>query len=214
MKKLFTMVAMAFMAVCVNAQTTLVSYPTQGEISGWAVSGSTVVSTVKIHTNVDNVDALKLANGYTSDGVSNGNHIALTCEGGFKAGDVITIAGAVSLKDTEVGSKRATAVIFEMDADKKCTSLKKFSDFINGKLSNDEPVEETYTLENDYDNLYIGRDGNTGAFITKITVTRSNVGTAIENVKASVESNGKAYNLGGRVATKGLLIMNGKKVIK
>ena len=69
MKKLFTMVAMAFMAVCVNAQTTLVSYPTQGEISGWAVSGSTVVSTVKIHTNVDNVDALKLANGYTSDGV-------------------------------------------------------------------------------------------------------------------------------------------------
>ena len=135
MKKLFTMVAMAFMAVCVNAQTTLVSYPTQGEISGWAVSGSTVVSTVKIHTNVDNVDALKLANGYTSDGVSNGNHIALTCEGGFKAGDVITIAGAVSLKDTEVGSKRATAVIFEMDADKKCTSLKKFSDFINGKLS-------------------------------------------------------------------------------
>lgn len=157
---------------------------------------------------------MKLANGYTSDGVSNGNHIALTCEGEFKAGDVITIAGAVSLKDTEVGSKRATAVIFEMDADKKCTSLKKFSDFINGKLSNDEPVEETYTLENDYDNLYIGRDGNTGAFITKITVTRSNVGTAIENVKASVESNGKAYNLGGRVATKGLLIMNGKKVIK
>lgn len=38
--------------------------------------------------------------------------------------------------------------------------------------------------------------------------------TAIQNVNAAVESNGKAYNLGGRVATKGLLIQNGKKVIK
>ena len=38
--------------------------------------------------------------------------------------------------------------------------------------------------------------------------------TAIESVKASVDNNGKAYNLGGRVATKGLLIHNGKKIIK
>ena len=38
--------------------------------------------------------------------------------------------------------------------------------------------------------------------------------TAIESVKASVDNNGKAYNLGGRVATKGLLIQNGKKIIK
>lgn len=38
--------------------------------------------------------------------------------------------------------------------------------------------------------------------------------TAIQNVNAAVEGNGKAYNLGGRVATKGLLIQNGKKVIK
>ena len=38
--------------------------------------------------------------------------------------------------------------------------------------------------------------------------------TAIESVKASVDNNGKAYNLGGCVATKGLLIQNGKKIIK
>ena len=214
MKKLFTMVAMAFMAVCVNAQTTLVSYPTQGDISGWKVSGTTTESTVKIHTNKDQVNALKLANGYTTDNVSNGNHIELTCEGGFKTGDVITIAGAVSVAEADVATKRATAVIFEMDADGKCTPLKQFSDFINGKLSEDNPVEESYTLEKDFDKLYIGRDGKTGAFVTKILVTRGSAGTAIESVKASVENNGKTYNVGGRVASKGLVIKNGKKYVK
>lgn len=214
MKKLFIMVAMTFMAVCVNAQTTLVSYPTQGEIKGWSINGTTEESTVKIHTNTDEVAALKLKNGYTAEGVSNGNHIALTCEGGFKAGDVITIAGAVSVKEEEASKKRATAVIFIKDADGKCTKLKTFTDFINGRLSDDEPVEETYTLENNYDELFIGRDGGTSAFITKLLVTRDNPETAIESVKASVDNNGKAYNLGGRVATKGLLIQNGKKIIK
>ena len=214
MKKLFTMVAMAFMAVCVNAQTTLVSYPTQDDISGWAISGTTVEANVKIHTNTDKVNALKLANGYTSDGVSNNNHIALTCEGGFKKGDVITIAGAVSVSEAEVNSKKATAEIFIMDAEKKCTALKTFTDFINGKLTNDEPVEETYTLDKDYETLYIGRKGNTGAFVTKILVTRGSAETAIESVKASVENNVKTYNVGGRVATKGLVIKNGKKYVK
>lgn len=214
MKKLFTLVAMAFMAVCVNAQTTLVSYPTQGEVSGWTISGTTEESTVNIHTNTDAVNALKLQNGYTSDGVSNSNHIALTCEGGFKKGDVITIAGAVSVKEADVNTKKATAEIFVIEADNKCTALKTFTDFINGRLTDDEPVEESYTLEADYDKLYIGRKGKTAAFVTKILVTRGSAETAIESVKASVENNGKAYNVGGRVASKGLVIKNGKKYVK
>ena len=214
MKKLFTLVSMAFMAVCVNAQTTLVSYPTQDDISGWAISGTTVEANVKIHTNTDKVNALNLKNGYTTDKVSNNNHIALTCEGGFKKGDVITIAGAVSVSEAEVNSKKATAEIFVIEADNKCTALKTFTDFINGRLTNDEPVEESYTLEADYDKLYIGRKGNTGAFVTKILVTRGSAETAIESVKASVENNVKTYNVGGRVATKGLVIKNGKKYVK
>ena len=102
MKKIFTLISMAVMAVSVNAQKILVSFPTEGDVKGWTISGSTTESTVKIHQNSDAVDCLKLANGYTSDGVSNGNHIELTCEGGFKKGDVVTIAGAVSIKETDV----------------------------------------------------------------------------------------------------------------
>ena len=122
MKKIFTLIAMAVMAVSVNAQKILVSFPTEGDVKGWTISGSTTESTVKIHQNSDAVDCLKLANGYTSDGVSNGNHIELTCEGGFKKGDVVTIAGAVSIKETDVDIKRGTAVIFVKDADGKCTA--------------------------------------------------------------------------------------------
>lgn len=213
MKKIFTLIAMAVMAVSVNAQKILVSFPTEGDVKGWTISGSTTESTVKIHQNSDAVDCLKLANGYTSDGVSNGNHIELTCEGGFKKGDVVTIAGAVSLKETDVDIKRGTAVIFVKDADGKCTALNTFTDFINGRLSSDEPVEESYTLEEDNEKLYIGRNGNTGAFITKLLVTRS-LSDGVSSVKAE-KANAASYNLGGqqvKSSAKGLVIKNGKKI--
>lgn len=213
MKKIFTLIAMAVMAVSVNAQKILVSFPTEGDVKGWTISGSTTESTVKIHQNSDAVDCLKLANGYTSDGVSNGNHIELTCEGGFKKGDVVTIAGAVSLKETDVDIKRGTAVIFVKDADGKCTALNTFTDFINGRLSSDEPVEESYTLEEDNEKLYIGRNGNTGAFITKLLVTRS-LSDGVSSVKAE-KTNAASYNLGGqqvKSSAKGLVIKNGKKI--
>ena len=213
MKKIFTLIAMAVMAVSVNAQKILVSFPTEGDVKGWTISGSTTESTVKIHQNSDAVDCLKLANGYTSDGVSNGNHIELTCEGGFKKGDVVTIAGAVSIKETDVDIKRGTAVIFVKDADGKCTALNTFTDFINGRLSSDEPVEESYTLEEDNEKLYIGRNGNTGAFITKLLVTRS-LSDGVSSVKAE-KTNAASYNLGGqqvKSSAKGLVIKNGKKI--
>ena len=204
---------MAIMAVSVNAQTTLVSFPTEGGVSGWAVCGTTTETTVKIHQNADALPCLKLANGYTSGGVSNGNHIELTCEGGFKKGDVITIAGAISIKETDVDSKRGTAVIFVKDADGKCTALKTFTDFINGRLSSDEPVKESYTLEEDNEKIYIGRNGNTGACITKLLVTRT-TSTGVSSVKAE-KANAASYNLGGqqvKSSAKGLVIKNGKKI--
>ena len=213
MKKIFTLIAMAVMAVSVNAQKILVSFPTEGDVKGWTISGSTTESTVKIHQNSDAVDCLKLANGYTSDGVSNGNHIELTCEGGFKKGDVVTIAGAVSIKETDVDIKRGTAVIFVKDADGKCTALNTFTDFINGRLSSDEPVEEKYTFEEDNEKIYIGRNGNTGAFITKLLVTRS-LSDGVSSVKAE-KANAASYNLGGqqvKSSAKGLVIKNGKKI--
>lgn len=184
MKKIFTLIAITMVAICANAQT-LVSFGGSDANNGYEVCGSTTETTTKIHTNTDAVACLKLANGYSSENVANGNDIKLTTEGGFKTGDVVSLAGATSVKEEDAAKKRATAVVFTKDADNVCTKLTTFSDFINGRISNDEPVVETYTLEADADVLYIGRDGNTGACITYLTVTRGGDTPSTEPVKAS-----------------------------
>ena len=150
------------------AQTTLIDYPTG--TTGIIPCGSTLATTVKIHMNTDAVPCYQLKNGYNSGGESNGNHIQLSVEGGFKAGDVLTIAGAVNNDDT---SKWGTAVLFTMDAGLNVSVIYDgFSNFINSRLVNDDPVEESYTLTEDYDVLYLGRNGNTGANVTLIKVVR------------------------------------------
>ena len=150
------------------AQTMLIDYPTG--TTGIIPCGSTLATTVKIHMNTDAVPCYQLKNGYNSGGESNGNHIQLSVEGGFKAGDVLTIAGAVNNDDT---SKWGTAVLFTMDAGLNVSVIYDgFSNFINSRLVNDDPVEESYTLTEDYDVLYLGRNGNTGANVTLIKVVR------------------------------------------
>lgn len=166
MKKIFTLIAMAVMTIGVNAQT-LINYPTSK--TGVTVSGTTVEGTVKIHTNVDAVACLALKNGFLTEDKMNGNHILLEVEGGFKAGDVVTIAGAINNSDE---TKRGTANLFVSADGETATSLNIFTDFINGRLVADDPVEETFTLTADADKLYIGRDGNTGTNLTLIKVVR------------------------------------------
>ena len=137
---------------------TLVDYPSSME--GITISGTTASGTVKIHNNTDETACLSLKNGYTSDGAYNNNSINLAIEGGFKKGDVITLAGATNVKQTDVdadteGKKRAAAVIFTMDETGKITKLHQTPDFINGNITNLEPVEDSYTLEVDAEKLYI-----------------------------------------------------------
>jgi len=165
MKKLFTLIAMAAMAMGVNAQT-LIDYPTSK--TGITFSGTTTEASVKIHTNTDAVDCYKLANGYTTDNAYNENSINLEVEGGFKAGDVITIAGAINNSDE---SKWGTVVVFTLDGT-TATPLKTFDNFINSRLVADEPGEQSYTLEADADKLYLGRSGNTATNVTLIKVVR------------------------------------------
>ena len=169
MKKILSLLSLLMLCVLgVNAQTALIDYPTSKD--GTAISGTTTEGTVKIHTNKDGVACYTLKNGYTTEGVMNGNHIKLTLEGGFKKGDVVTIAGAINNSDA---TKRATAVLFSADAEEQtATKIFTFADFINGRLVADDPVEESYTLEADYDALYLGRDGGTGANLTLIKVVR------------------------------------------
>ena len=150
------------------AQTTLINYPTSED--GIIACGSTLKTTVKIHMNKDAVSCYQLKNGYNSNGTSNGNHILLSVEDGFKKGDILTIAGTINNDDE---TKWGTAVLFTMDAELNVSVIYDgFANFINSRLVNDDPVEESYTLTEDYDELYLGRNGNTGANVTLIKVVR------------------------------------------
>lgn len=120
------------------------------------------VSTVKIHTNTDAVDCLNFSKSLKTDSF----YVAIKpAEGSFKAGDVLHIACCYS----NTAEKRAAIKVL---AANWTDSLYCTANGINGRLVNDNPVEETYTLAADQDSLILGRYGNTGTCVTLLKVVR------------------------------------------
>ena len=188
----------------------LIDYPTSQD--GIAVSGTTTFDAVKIKTNTTSVPGIKFANSYSAEGVSNGNHAELTVEGGFKAGDVVTIAGAFNNADE---TKKSAIDLFVLDG---TTPVVLFTtqQFINGRLTDNDPVAESFTLTEDAEKLYIGRNGNTGTIVTLLNVSRGGSDNIL-NVKTSIVESDVVYNLAGQKVSKnfkGLVIENGKKIVK
>lgn len=217
MKKIFTLLAVALIggSMSVNAQTTLVDFNAGGTKTGTiTISGTTEETTVKIHLNKDAVSCLKLNNGYTSNDVINKNYISISTEGGFKAGDVVTIAGAFNNTDD---TKESAVDVFTGAEGEKETVLFTTQKFINGRLVEGDPVEESFTLTEDVAELKLGRNGNTGTNITVLKVVRG-TSAGINNVVSEKEAdpNAPVYNLAGQRVdknTKGILIQNGKKFV-
>lgn len=161
----------AFFAIVANAQTVLVNYEGTAELpNGVAISGTTAMANVKINTNSNGVNCIQLANGYTSDSKFNGNAITLTTEGGFKAGDVLSVTGFFN-NSTE--TKVSKVDLITVDADNNCTVVWTSEQFINGRTVADDPTAQTYTLEEDMETIILGRNGNTGTNIWKLSVTRT-----------------------------------------
>ena len=145
-----------------------IDYPTTA--AGITIGGTTVMdAVVKIHNNTDEVKGIKFANGYTTEGALNGNYATIEIDGGFKAGDVISIAGAFNNTDE---SKQAAVDIFTLDETDAPVVLFTTQQFVNGRVSADDPAVEKFTLEADYDKLYLGRNGNTGTFVTLLKTER------------------------------------------
>ena len=167
MKKIFTLIAVALMTLGVSADT-LIDFA-QSQETGIKVNGTTTIDAVKIKTNTTSIPGIKFANSYTTEALVNDNYVELSVEGGFKAGDVIKIAGAFNNSDE---SKKSAVDIFTFGDDKKPTVLFTTQQFINGRLVDDDPVVEEYTLTADADKLYLGRNGNTGTIITTLKVIR------------------------------------------
>lgn len=169
MKKIFTLISLFVLALSAQADA-LINYPSSQ--AGITVSGTTTFDAVKIYTNKTSVNGVKFANGYTSSDALNSNYATISVEGGFKAGDVITIAGAFNNSDE---TKKAAVDIFTVGEANAITVLFTTQQFVNGRTSADDPAEETYTLTEDYDILYLGRNGNTATFITTLRVDRGEV---------------------------------------
>lgn len=198
-------------AVAPATPTTLIDYPTKDD--GITLGGTCAKGTVKIH-NADEIPGIKFANSYTSEGAVNLNKVELSVDGGFKKGDVITIAGAFNNSDN---TKKAAVDLFTLDGT-TATVLFTTNQFINGKDKEADPVEQTYTLTADADKLYLGRNGNTATFVTLLKVTRGGA-TGIQETVAPVKviNNGAIYNLAGQKVNesyKGIVIKNGKKYIQ
>lgn len=174
MKKIFTLLAVAAMAVVAKAQDPVVlchyEAPDFENAVGVAVTGTTVKDKeVKYDANAIKINCIQLANGYSADGVYNTNSINLTTDGGFKAGDVVTVQGFINNSDA---AKRATVVIFTLNDDKTTNEVHKFEDFINARTVAGVPEKQSYTLEADAPALYLGRDGGTGCDVMFIEVVR------------------------------------------
>ena len=214
MKNFFTLIAAVAMAASVNAQTTLVDYPTsQAGITLHNAAGNITYATVKIHTNTQSVNCIKVAKSFSTDKKVTDDYVELTAEGGFKAGDVVSITGVYN----NASEKNAAIAIFSGKVGEEASILFKTGNFINARLVNDDPTAQTYTLTQDAATLQLGRNGNTGACITKLTVVRGGTPTGISNVEASASAKSSIlYNLAGQQVSesyKGIVVKNGKKYL-
>jgi hypothetical protein len=149
--------------------------PVMTAVYGWADKiGTTIlgttgveVSTVKIHTNTDEIPAIKFASSYVYD---EGKWLAIKpAEGGFKAGDVVSISGVISNSD-DTGAKYAQIDMYAADG---ATRLLRTENVVNGRVSANDPFVDVITLESDQDSLFFGRYGNTNLFITMLKIERA-----------------------------------------
>ena len=197
------------------AGSALIDYPTS--LAGIAIGGTcTTNETVKIHGNKDAVQAIQFKNGYTTDNVINANHATLTVDGGFKAGDVITVAGVFNNADD---TKQSAVTLFTGEEGEKNTDIWTSQLFINGRTATEDPTPETYTLEADYASLKLGRanglTGATGTWVTLLKVERTGTGIS-EVLNVKVAQDGAIYNMAGQkvdASYKGIVIQNGRKFV-
>lgn len=216
MKKFFTLIAAVALAASVNAQTTLINYPTsQSGITLHNVGGQISFATVKIHNNKDEVPCIKIGKSFSAENLVVDNFVELTTEGGFKKGDVITVSGVFNNSDN---TKKAAVAFFTGEVGAKAKAYHTTEQFINSKLAADDPTEEQITLAEDMPSVKFGRSGNTGACVVKVTVVRGGTSTGISSVNtAAAKKNGKTYNMAGQEVSssaKGIVIKNGKKYVK
>ncbi len=193
--------------------TAAINYPTSQDgitLNAAADAAQVAFATVKIHENADAVNCIKFGKSYKYAESDEYYYATLEIEGGFKSGDVITIAGAYNNAD-----EKNAAIAFHSDP-ASTDPLWLTENFINGRTSASEPVEQTYTLTADAEKLYFGRSGNTGTCVTLLKVARGGATGISEKLNVKI-TDGAVYNLAGQKVGndfKGIVIKNGKKMLQ
>lgn len=183
-------------------------YSWNDKIGTTTETGVDATGTVKIHTNTDAVSAIKYG--------SNSNYIEIKpTSGGFKAGDVVYIAGVYNNSSERTGQK---LTITTSATDKNTDAIYTTNDLINGRSSASDPTLESYTLTANCDALYVWRNASGTVYLTTLYVVRPDVESGIYEINTDVNGkNSTMYDLQGRrIASplKGqIYIMNGKKYI-
>ena len=177
MKKLLSlfMLLVAIVTGAQAAEVTLVEYDMSQKAFTTGASAVTTnnvsigSSSVKIHTNTDAVYGISFGSSIKPDGTA--NYLKLQPTDGFKAGDIITIAGVFNNSDD---TKQAAIGIYYFDNDNEgaFTQLFLTTNFINGRTNANDPTAEQFTLTKNVDALYFGRQGNTGTHVLTLKVTR------------------------------------------
>ena len=225
MKKIFTLIAMAAMAMSVNAQNTIFSWEggeeaatvTGGTVTATDGSGDTTAEDVNMSNSTFKCIRLRGAKDFSTFTVSLNLNTELT------AGDKIAIT-AYRNKDAE-GKKSGAKLMFDKGSTEIATDTDGGLEFVNINKAVAGTAEygttpNTVTLEVPADATgakvitMCRAQTSTNLFITKIVITSSTTG--ISTVKAA-EQNGVAYNLAGQKVDnnyKGVVIQNGAKRIQ
>lgn len=204
--------AAALLSVAASAQTVLVEYnggeslPSGIELLN-ADPSQIVVSTVKIHENKDKVSCISLGKSYSNSDAFTGYAVKLTAEGGFKAGDIVSITGVYN----NAAEKQAAVAVFILDEESKVNVIGTTSDFINARTDAADPVAETITLPADADVIYLGRKGSTKACILSMSVTRANTPNPPTSIQ-SPSADSASARPHKEVRDGRLVIVNGDKV--
>ena len=123
-------------------------------------------ASTKIHGNQDNVTAINLSSSYKY--ASDQYVVIKPATGTFKAGDKVSFNTFINNGTTD-GSKYGAVYFYAADG---ATVLFQGQNGINGRVSEDDPAVENFTLEADQDSILFGRYGNTATYVSVLYVTR------------------------------------------
>ena len=226
MKKIFTLIAVAMMAMGANAQTTIFSATPNADLTeNWTVpAGSTDLEITSAQATItggkmfatsqqeaDKEMIKKQGGEYAFQHTNNNTFFKVVLDAALQAGDVIS-ARMQSRTDTDLG-------LFFGDTDSRPGST---TTAINLATAAEQAWGDapTYTVAADdaicgEKTFYIFRATGKSTYFNTFKITRGG-STGVKNINAKTENNGAIYNLAGQKVSndfKGLVIKNGKKFV-